>query len=573
MRNNKNKYELPWFKHYGDIPKTIDIYEGSVSAYVFEQAKKYPDYYAYEYYGKLCTYSELTKRIEKTARSLKFLGITKDDIVTICMPNTPEGVIMFYAINMVGAIANMVHPLSGEKELEFYLNLSKSKTILVLDLFYDKLMNIIDHTSVNKVIVASAAEDMGIVKATLYKTFKKRPLKRKKLDQRAILWSDFISDGAYYKGEYKVKRKKEDPMAILYSGGTTGTPKGVLLSNESFNNIAQGSPYVRKEITKGDSLLSIMPIFHNFGLGVCIHTPLANGMKCILIPTFKASEFGNLIKKYRPNAVGVVPTLLEYLAREKSFNNNDMASVRLLLSGGDTITESLRVKVEKFAREHGASIKVDVGYGLTEAAPSCVTIKEVHKPGSIGIPFPNVIYKIVKIGSTEEVPEGEDGEICIYGPVVMLEYLNNKKETEKIKKTHADGKVWLHTGDVGCIEDGFVYFKQRIKRIIISGGYNIYPTYIEDVLDAHPKIARSAVIGIDNIVKGQVPKAYIVLKDGIELTDELKKEIKVYCRKNIAKYSLPYDYEFRDSLPSTMIGKVSVKELEVELRKNKSEKK
>lgn len=563
-KNNK-KIEQPWFKHYEDIPKTIKIFEGSVSAYVIEQAKKNPNYYAYEYYGRLCTYSEFIRKIKAAARGLKFLGVMKNDTVTICMPNTPEGVIMFYAVNMVGAIANMVHPLSSEKELEFYLNLAKSKIILVIDLFYEKLMKIINNTNIEKVIVSSVAEDMGFLYGTLYKTFKKRPMKKRNLDDRAILWRDFISDGEYYKGNYCVKRSSDDPMTILYSGGTTGTPKGVLLSNANFNNIAQGAPFMRKEITPGDSLLSIMPIFHNFGLGVCIHNPLANGMKCILIPTIKASEFGKLIKKYRPNVVGGVPTLLEYLIREKSFKNNDMASVKLLLSGGDTITESLRLKVEQFAREHGSNITTDVGYGLTEAAPSCVTLKGKYRSGSIGIPFPNVLYKIVKIGTTEEVSYGEDGEICISGPVVMIEYVDNKKETDEIKKMHSDGKVWLHTGDVGCIsEDGYVYFKQRIKRVIISGGYNIYPTYIEDILDSHPFIARSAVIGIKNIVKGQVPKAFIVLNKGIKLTDELKKNIKDHCRKHISKYALPYEYEFRDFLPSTMVGKVSVKELEKE---------
>lgn len=555
------KINKPWTKHYKDVPETIELYEGSVSSYLLSQAKKNPENYAYEYYGRLCTYTDLIRKIKDAARGLKFLGVRKDDIVTICMPNTPEGVIMFYAVNMVGAVANMVHPLSGEKELEHYLNLTKSKVILIIDLFYNKLMNIIDNTETNKVIVASAAEEMGMLYGTLYKTFKKRPLKRKNLDERTLLWKDFIADGQYYQGKYICKRQGIDPMAILYSGGTTGTPKGTLLSNDSFNNIAQGAPYMRKEITPGDSLLSLMPIFHNFGLGVCIHTPLANGMKCILIPTVKASEFSSLIKKFRPNAVGVVPTLLEYLVREKKYNNNDMASVRLLLSGGDTITESLRLKVEKFAKDHGANINVDVGYGLTEAAPSCVTIKDVNKPGSIGIPFPNVYYKIVKIGTTEEVDAGEDGEICISGPVVMLEYVNNKEETDEIKKIHADGREWLHTGDVGCIDDGFVYFKQRIKRIIISNGYNIYPSYIEDVLDSHPAIARSAVIGIKNIVRGEVPKAFIVIKSNYELSDELKRDIKNHCKKHIASYALPYAYEFRDSLPSTMIGKVDVKEL------------
>jgi long-chain acyl-CoA synthetase len=307
-----------------------------------------------------------------------------------------------------------------------------------------------------------------------------------------------------------------------------------------------------------------MPIFHGFGLGVCIHTPLYIGMKCILIPQFKAKEFAKLIKKYRPAFLAGVPTMYEALINSRPMKKKYLSSVTTVISGGDILTPVLKKSLNEYLANHGSDAQVRVGYGLTECtAASCLTPRFYYKEGSIGLPFPDTEYKIVKIGTTSEVKVNHDGEICINGPTVMKGYLDEKEETANTLKKHADGKIWLHTGDVGYINHrGIVFFKSRIKRIIVSSGYNIYPQYIEKVLNMHPAVETSIVVGLEHPYKVQVPKAYIVLKTGFTLDEKLKKEIKAYCERFIAKYSLPYEYEYRDTLPKTLVGKVAFNKLE-----------
>ena len=315
----------------------------------------------------------------------------------------------------------------------------------------------------------------------------------------------------------------------------------------------------------GDSVLSIMPIFHGFGLGVCIHTPLYIGMTCILVPDFAPKKFSGLIRKYHPTFVAGVPTLYEGMLKN-NFSKKGLSAVKVVISGGDTLSVELKERVDKFLHEHGSTAEVRSGYGLTECTGACcLSPTKYYKPNIIGMPFPDMTFKIVKIGTTEECGTNEDGEICINGPTVMKCYLNNPEETKITLIRHDDGKLWLHTGDIGSMdEEGFVYFKQRLKRLIISSGYNIYPSYVEEIICKYPGINSCVVIGIPHPYKKQVVKAYIVLDEGLKPTPILKKKIKKYCESNLAKYSWPYEYEFRDALPTTKVGKVAYKELEQE---------
>ena len=369
----------------------------------------------------------------------------------------------------------------------------------------------------------------------------------------------------YYKEFQCCKRKLDDEAVILYSGGTTGNPKGILLSNLNFNALAMQCELMCQPVKVGDSLLSVLPIFHGFGLGVCVHTPLYIGMKVILVPDFSPRKFGGLIKKYKPNFIAGVPTLYEALLKTK-LGKRDLSSVMCVISGGDTLIPSFKNKIDKFLKEHGSSAEVRCGYGLTECTgASCLNPKTEYRDNSIGIPLPDMLYKIVKIGTHDKAKIMEDGEICICGPTVMKGYLNNSEETSKTLVKHKDGKVWLHTGDIGCMDkDGFIYFKQRLKRMIVSSGYNIYPSYVEDIISSHPLVQSCVVIGIPHEYKKQVAKAYVVLKNGEKPTANIKKQIKKHCEDNLVKYSWPYEYEFRDSLPTTLVGKVAYKKLEEE---------
>ena len=556
----------PWYKYY-DKGGKLEYPDLTIYELVAKTCESYPNNYAFEYYGKKITYKELLMRIKKTASSLLELGVKEGDRVTICMPNTPVAVITFYAINMIGATASMIHPLSSENEIEFYLNESNSKYILTIDLVYNKLMKVIDKTKVEKIIVSSVSDDMSKFKHAMYWFLSGRKNKIEK-NEKAIFYNELMKLGIYYKEFECCKRKLDDEAVILYSGGTTGNPKGIVLTNMNFNALAMQCHLMCDPAKAGDSILAILPIFHGFGLGVSIHTPLYIGMKVILVPDFSPRKFGTLIKKYRPNFITGVPTLYEALLKTK-LGKKDLSSLTCVVSGGDTLLPSFKATVDNFLKEHGSNAQIRCGYGLTECTgASCLNPRKEYRDNSIGIPLPDMDYKIVKVGTFDTAKTNEDGEICISGPTVMKGYLNNLEETNKTLVKHKDGKIWLHTGDIGCMdEDGFIYFKQRLKRLIVSSGYNIYPSYVEDIIKKHPMVDTCVVIGIPHQYKKQVAKAYIVLKNDEKVNSSIRKSIKKYCEDNLAKYSWPYEYEYRDSLPTTLVGKVAYKKLEEENKK------
>lgn len=582
MRKSKqaklDKELRPWLKYYGDIPANLEYPDYAICDQIMESARKWPDNMAYSYYGTKVTYREFVEKIKTVAKALKSYGVKENDKVTICMPNTPEGIIMVYAVNMVGAICNMVHPLSGEKELEFFINAVDSKYVLVIDQVFEKIYRIKDGTNLKKIIVARASEEMGIALAGVYWIMKGRHIKFPKNDDSVVMWEDFVKSAKGYFGDFHEHRKAYDPAIILYSGGTTGNPKGILLSNLSFNALGIMATTVIDQAVPGAKVLSILPLFHGFGLGVCIHTPLTIGMGCILLPSFDYKKFGDIIRKNQPNFIAGVPTLYEGLIQSK-MGPNDLSCVTAVICGGDALNTALRDKVNKFLEEHGSKAKIRVGYGLTEGtAANCLSLENVFDDNIIGIPFPDTYIKIVYPETHERCPYGEDGEICIAGPLVMMGYLNDDVETMQTLRYHDDGKLWLHTGDMGYMtEDGQIYFSQRIKRIIVSSGYNIYPTYLESIINSHDAVLTSTVIGIHHPYKGQVAKAFIVLKDGFKASKTIEKEIREMLKKNIAVYSLPAEYEFKDKLPRTLVGKVAFKELEKEeekkAKKTKKEKK
>lgn len=560
----KREEELrPWIKNYKNARINLEYPRGSISDVIMETARKYPEYNAYEYLGNKVTYRNFVKEIENAAKALKNYGVSKGDRVCICMPNTPEGVIMVYATNLIGAIATMIHPLSSEKEMETYINQVDSTFMLVIDAALEKVLRIKKNTKLQKILVASASESMPYVKKNLYKIGNMGKIIIPKDDEDIVLWSNFINTAKDFVGVCYEPRTAYDPAVILYSGGTTGKPKAILLSNLNFNALAYQAHEMINQVVPGNSLLSLLPIFHGFGLAVCIHTPLVFGMKCTLIPQFKAKEFGDLIKKHKPNFIVGVPTLFEALLKQK-LKDTDLECVEAVISGGDFLSENQKKAIDKYLEEHGSTATVRPGYGLTESTgATCLSPENGYKYGSIGYPLPDMYFKIVEPDSHKPVEPCVDGEICISGPTVMLEYLNDPKETNQVLRVHEDGNVWLHTGDIGCMDkDGTIFFKQRIKRIIVSSGYNVYPSYIENVILSHPKVEACTVIGVPHPYRGQVAKAYIVLKQGIDLNGEIKKEIKELCNKNISYYAIPNEYEYIEKMPTTLVGKVAFKKLE-----------
>ena len=559
--------KTPWMPFMNGIPAQLDYFEGSMCEAVENIAEKYPSVIAYDFMGSHTNYRRCVEEIHACARALRAAGVKENDRVTIAMPNAPQAVSMFYAVNMVGAIANMIHPLSAEGEIEFYLNDSKSVAALTLDQFYGKFANIRKNTPALKtLIVASIKDALNPVMKLGYALTEGKKVPKLPEDGSYITWKQFIANGKSFAGDPRVKRVGEQPAVILYSGGTTGVTKGILLSNLNFNALGAQIIATNPIFTVGDKMLSIMPMFHGFGLGVSIHSMLVNGGRCVLVPRFTPQTYAELLRKHKPNFIAGVPTLYEALLRLDGLDDLDLSCLKGMFSGGDSLPVELKKRIDAFLKDHKATIEVREGYGTTECVTaSCLTPSGLAREGSIGIPFPDTYYKIVMPGTEIEVPYGQEGEICLAGPTVMMEYVNHPKETADTLRKHADGLTWVHTGDLGVMDkDGYIYFRQRIKRMIVTSGYNVYPSQIEGILDKNECVHMSCVIGVKDPYKMQKVKAFIVLKPDYEPSDETREKIMDYCRKHIAKYALPYEIEFRDELPKTLVGKVAYRILEEE---------
>ena len=558
--------KTPWENQMGDIPMHLEYYECSMIDRVMQVAEMYPDQVAFDFMRRPTTYRQMVREIERCAKALKTIGVRENDKVTIAMPNCPQAIYMFYAVNMVGAVANMIHPLSAEKEIEFYLNESGSVTAITLDQFYHKFENIRANTKVVNIIIASVKDALSRPLRAGYMLTEGRKIQKIPKDAPVIRWKEFmrLSNHCFY--NYRVTRRGEDPAVILYSGGTTGTTKGIVLTNKNFNALGQQVLAANPMFHVGDKMLAAMPLFHGFGLGVCIHTMLSQGGRCILVPRFTAESYAKLITKYRCNFIAGVPTLYEALLRLPSMDGADLSCLKGVFSGGDSLSIELKKKFDKGLYEHNAVIQVREGYGTTETVTACcLTPPNRYKEGSIGIPFPDIYIKIVEPDTDRELPYGEEGEILLAGPTVMAEYMNHPEETAQTLRRHADGLTWVYTGDLGTMDDeGFIYFRGRAKRMIISSGYNIYPGQLENILDAHEKVQMSCVIGVPDPYRMQKVKAFVKLVPGTPKTDETKEELLAYCRKNIAKYAMPYDIEFKDDMPKTLVGKVAYRVLEEE---------
>ena len=558
--------KTPWASCMGDVPMHLDYFEGSMFEMVEQVAKKYPANVAFDFMGKPTTYQKLVQEIEICAKALKTIGVREGDRVTIAMPNCPQAIQLFYAVNLVGGIANMIHPLSAEKEIEFYLNESESVTAITLDQFYHKFERVRKNTKVVNIIIASIKDELSKPIKAGYMLTEGRKIEKIPTDAPVIRWQEFLKLSKHCFYHYKVRRSSEDPAVILYSGGTTGTTKGIVLTNRNFNALSQQVIATNPMFRPGDKMLAAMPLFHGFGLGVCIHTMLTQGGRCILVPRFTPKSYAKDLVKHRCNFIAGVPTLYEALLRLPSMDGADLSCLKGVFSGGDSLSIELKKKFDKFLYDHKATIQVREGYGTTETVTACcLTPTHMAKEGSIGLPFPDTYIKIVMPGTDHELPYGEEGEILLAGPTVMKEYMNHPEETAQTLRTHDDGLTWVYTGDLGTMdEQGFVFFKGRAKRMIISSGYNVYPGQIENILDAHEKVQMSCVIGVPDPYKMQKVKAFVKLTAGVEPDKATKQELLDYCRRHVAKYAMPYDIEFKDDMPKTLVGKVAYRVLEEE---------
>jgi long-chain acyl-CoA synthetase len=553
----------PWLKHYGSVPHSIDYPRVTMYEALLKTVAKYPDCIAYDFLGYTSTYSEFAKEIDQCANALAAIGLKKGDKITISMPTSPQGIICFYAANKIGVVASMIHPLSTANEIEFYLNISKSTVALTLDAFYGKFKEVQARTSLKKLILARIPDYLSPIKKFGFYVTKGRKIPPVPRDPLVIWWKDMMN--SHYPEARKSDMGADEMAVILYSGGTTGVPKGIMLSN--YNFISEGMQVAAwGDLNDKDVIMAILPIFHGFGLGVCINAAFMGGARSILVPMFTPEILVNLIREKKPSFVIGVPTLFEAMCKNPKFCKADLSCLKATFSGADTLPRTVKERFETVVERQGGSAKLMEGYGLTEAVTAIMAMPIFeYREGSIGIPFPDMLAKIIKSGTQEEAPLGEEGEICVSGPAVMLGYLDHPQETAQTLQRHPDGLIWLHTGDIATMdEDGFFYFKLRAKRMIKSSGMNVYPAQVEDILYRNNAVQDACVIGVPDEAQVQRVKAFVVLKDKSKAGAEMEKELIDHCTKNLIKWCCPREIEFRDALPTTLIGKIAFNALEKE---------
>lgn len=555
----------PWLSYYGDVPATLSYPPGSLSDVIEKSIQSHSDKTAFNFLGTRVSYRDLGQAIDRAAAGLAALGMRTGDSLLVSMPTSPQGIVMFYAALKLGGTATMVHPLSTPAEIAFYLNDSRSRFAVTLDAFYGKFAEVRANTPLKSLILARIPDYLSALKRIGFWLKLGRKIPKVPPDAPIIWWSDFMRpEGREPAAAVKVS---EDALAVvLYSGGTTGRPKGVMLSHR--NIITEGLAVVAwGRVTKRDTVLAALPIFHGFGLGALVNAPLMIGASVTLVPVFTPKAVASAIKSTRPTILAGVPTLFEALTRNRVLRRADLSGVRAAFSGGDTLPPPVKEQFETFVSERGGGVKLLEGYGLTEAVTAVIaTPMEHYRKGSIGIPLPDILGKICAPGTEDELPPGEVGEICLSGPATMIGYLNDPETTAEVLRRHKDGRVWLHTGDLGHMDnDGFFYFTSRRKQLIKSSGFSVYPRQVEDVLYQHPAVREASVIGVPDERQGERVKAVVSLTPGFQPNAALEEELIAFCRERLIKWSCPRDVAFLPELPKTRVGKIdlaAVKQLE-----------
>jgi len=553
----------PWLRAYGDVPQRLSYPPLTLYEALMATVERVPDAIAYDFFDLSCSYRQLGADVDRCADALASLGLGAGDRITISMPTCPQGVIAFYAAIRLGAVPAMIPPLSTPDEIEFYLKLTGSRLALTLDAFYERFAQVRSRTSLATLLLTRIPDYLTPLRRLGFWLTKGRKISRVPVDPMVRWWGELMERSHPAAG--CAPASTDDLAAILFSGGTTGRPKGVMLSHR--NLISEGLQVATwGRVGQGDAILAVLPIFHGFGLGVCVNAAFMSGGRSILVPTFTPETVARLIRTRRPNLITGVPTLFDALSKDSSLERADLSCLKATFSGADTLPLPVKQRFEQLVERRGGRVKLLEGYGLTEAVSAVMaTPIDEYRAGSIGVPFPDMLAKICSPGSDRELAPGEEGEICISGPDVMLGYLDEPQATAETLRVHADRRIWLHTGDLGRMDtDGFFYFSCRLKRMIKSSGYNVYPAQVEEVLYQHPQVAEACVIGVPDEAQVQRVKAFVVPRDPARAGPTLAQSLIEHCQQRLIKWSCPRDVEFRRELPRTRVGKIDFKQLERE---------
>ena len=557
----------PWLKYYDQ--KFIDQTLPALSAfeYVCQRSKNHLNDTALEYYGRKFTYADLIVNVKKTAAALRGAGVKKGDIITVVSIMTPEIIALFYAADMMGATLNLVDPRYSVEGIREYIEEVDSHLLVCLNVVYERCRQAAKRTNVEKVIVLSPADSLPPVMAVGYKL---TTPDKNKYASNVIRWKQFIKGG---EGQSTAAEPYDPDHAcvVVHTGGTTGSPKGVMLTDDCFNGIALQFQAYPKLFHRGQKLMNVMPPFIAYGFACGIHLPLVLGFTVIIIPNLDPAKLGSLVLKHKPEHMFGVPTHYQQLASDPKLRDKDLSFIINYAAGGDSLSRGAEQTVNDFLAAHGARYPIAKGYGMTEVSSAATVAAGLdNKPGSVGIPMVNTVVAAFEPGTDQELPIGQRGELCISGPCLMKGYYNKADETAMILRRHPDGRIWVHTGDMGYLdEDGFVFLDSRIKRMIIRhDGFKVFPSMIENVVSRHPAVHQCSVVGCadKDHTQGRLPFVYIVLKAGITAKKkQVIRELERMCAEELPEYVQPVAYKFISSMPMTPVGKVDYRQLEADI--------
>lgn len=557
--------DKPWLKYYNDEAINAALPTNTMYDYLYENNKDYLQDTALIYFNKKISYKNLFHEIELVARSLIGIGVKENDVCTVVSLSCVNSVVLFYALNRIGAVSNFVNVLASSEEMKGYIEESKSHFIFCLDVFLEKILAMNNHEA--KVISFSLSDYMPIQTKLAYnlkvKTRKFPFLK----DGRVIPWKQFLEFNNHVNELPVITRGVDSVSVWAHTGGTTGLPKTVLHTDKAYNAVAMQYKQCFGA-KRGEIFLNIIVPFVVFGALTCMHMPLCIGVSVVLIPKFEAEDWGLHLQTYKPNHIAGIPSYFIPMLSDDRLKNLDLIYVKTLSAGGDGLTEEMEKRINTFLSEHNSKAKLLRGYGMTEVGASAVTnFNTSSKIGSVGIPLPKNEIFIFDGEKKCECTYRDIGEICLQSPSFMKSYKDNEAATNELTLVDSSGKKWIRTGDIGYIdEDGFVYIIGRMKRVMFVGpegmAYKVFPQKIEDTIAEIPDVLEICVVS-NQMETGFVPIAYLSIKaDSPKTKKEVEKEVQIKCKQCLPDYMQPFDIRILDSIPKTPIGKIDFHLLE-----------
>lgn len=556
--------DKPWLKYYSEEAISAPLPECTMYELLWESNKEHLDDIAINYYGRKITYGQMFDEIEKTAKAFTALGVKKGEIVVVCTVNTPEMVYTLYALNRLGAIVNMVDPRTNADGIHEYILESDARFVLTVNLAYPVIVKAAKNTSVDRIIVLSPADSLPSIAKMLYCMKTKAP----KYGEKALAWKEFMSLGKNETPQY-APYDKEVCSIMAHTGGTTGSPKGVMLSNDNVNAMTHGYKYLGIPFERKQKYFNDLPPFIMYGLCLATHTTLVYGLEVILYPVFDSKGFPKQFAKYKPHHFSALVDHLKYLASDKATKDIDLTNFITAAVGGDSVSCELEQEVNEYLHAHNCKYEVVKGYGMTELAATAVSSFDgANAIGSVGVPLVANNIKIMDIDSKQELGYGKTGEIWISGPSVMLGYYKKPQETEELIFTDENDVRWVRTGDLGHItKDGLLFHEGRIRRIYMTAHdgqpAKIFPMLVEEAIRKSVFVSECSVVGRKrNNSDYYESVAFVVINGFIENDTHIIEELKGICAKSVPTYMMPVEYYIINELPHTPVGKVDFRELE-----------